>query len=130
MAKRPVFLRYLDQVDHDIIRPSLQPLLKIIDDTFVESLLEFDGATGIQRDLNEDDIFAVAAAQVAFSKIQVISIVLRDDLEFVVAGHIDKVDHGLVYDLAQRLSILGGFASFEIDANEWHGHAPFSVMWV
>jgi len=63
LAEPPVFFWYFDQIDDDIIRTSIQPVLKIIGDTFVESLLELDRAPGIQRDLNEDDIFATVSAR-------------------------------------------------------------------
>ena len=62
LAERPVFFWYFNQVDDDIVRTPVQLVLKIIGDTFVERLLELDRAPGIQRDLNEDDIFAVTVA--------------------------------------------------------------------
>src|SRR5882762_1156610 len=62
-SKRPVLLCDLDQVDHDVLRPRLQLGLDVVDDAFVERLLELDRTPRVQRNLDEDDVIAVTIAQ-------------------------------------------------------------------
>src|SRR5262245_27800273 len=48
--------------------------------------------------------------------------------QLAVRWHIDQVDHGVVDDLPQCLSILNGLSSLRIDTNERHGDPPCMVL--
>jgi hypothetical protein len=70
-TERPVFLRDFHQVDHDVLRPHIQLLIHVVDDALVKRLLLLDGPPRIQRNLDQDDIFAVMIAQIARADIEV-----------------------------------------------------------
>src|SRR5262249_7375309 len=74
--------------------------------------------------LDQDDVLAVAVAEVAFGDIQLLWGVFCDDLELVAIRHADQVGHRLVDDLAQGLAIFYRLAADQIDANEPHRLAP------
>src|SRR5258708_956320 len=120
----PVFFRDLHEIDHHILAPHFQLVVKVVDNTLVKCLFQVDRASGTERDLDENHIIAVSITHVAFGDVQPFRRMFSDDLEFVILRHIDHVDHGLVYNIAQCLLVLDGFATNEIDTHERHGNAP------
>src|SRR5262249_19872928 len=119
-TERPVFLRDLYQVDHHVLLPHTQLRIHVVDDALVKRLLLLDGAPRIQRNLDQDEIFAVIVAQIARADIEGFDRMFGDDLEFIVLRHIDHVAHRVIDDFTDRLSIFDGLTPHEIDANKRH----------
>ncbi len=103
VAERPVFLRHLDQVDHDVLQPHAELRVQVVRDSAVERLLHFHRASLVQRDLDEHDPRRVLDSKVFLRVNELVPAVPGDDLEFVVARHVDHVDHRLVDQFADVL---------------------------
>ena len=65
--------------------------MNIVDNAPVEGLLEVDRTSQAERDLDEDDVAAVAIAEIAVGNVDLPRRVLGDDLELIVLRDMDYV---------------------------------------
>jgi hypothetical protein len=70
IAERPVFFRHLNQIDEDIFPAQFQAFVQAVGNGFVEALLHLDGATAVQRDLQEDAIVRAMDAEIIAVELQ------------------------------------------------------------
>src|SRR5574337_1115444 len=121
VAERPVFGRYIDQADPDVLPAQPRLLRDALGDRLVEGPLDRGRASGVPGDLDEDDAGRVADAQVAIGRMhQLVVRVARDDLETVVGGHVRDPDHGVVDDVTDGAHGLGRGRPGDVDAGKRH----------
>src|SRR5690242_17992054 len=94
IAKGPVLLRYLDEVDDHVLTAQAQPLVQTVGDGLVEALLLLDRAARIQRELDEDAVFGARNAEIVLVSNMVLGRVLADDLETVIQRRVQDVHDG------------------------------------
>jgi hypothetical protein len=55
---------------------------------------------------------------------------IGDDLKAVAFGYVQNLDHGVIDDFSDGLSIFGRLALREVDSGEWHGGCPYQLLGV
>src|ERR1035441_645706 len=103
--------------------------MQSIGDGFVETLLHFDSASGIQCDLQKDAVVRTMDAEVFAVELQTGFRMFSDDLEAVILWDIQDVEHGLIDDLSDLNAILASFSLEKIDTNERHTYSFYLCLY-
>src|SRR5437868_4163818 len=90
-AKRPVFLRYLDEIDPGIFASHTERL-EIVRNAAEKLALLREGASRAQGNLHDHDVVGARDAEVAGVIDQVARLVLREKLEAIELRHVDRLD--------------------------------------
>lgn len=120
MAERPILLCHFDQADEHIVWPQAGTLAQQLRDAQVQRLLLLQRARVVGRDLDEDQVIAARHAHVGGVVAEVGGIVLGDDHELVILGHVEGLAQGLVQAVAKGLAVGLGFAGAHGDVEQGH----------
>ena len=93
-------------------------------DGFEQQLLFLHRAPFADGDLNEHHAITALDPQILRVVDEMLTVVLGEDLEVVVLGHIDTTAQGSVDVLADAFGESGVGVLLDIDANQWNGKAP------
>jgi len=83
---------------------------------FVEAFLLLQGASRIQRELDEHAVLGTRDSKIAFVGDVVLGRMLGDDLKAIVRGRLQGVEHRFVDDVGDRALVVRGLAADDIDA--------------
>src|ERR1700752_5312521 len=120
VAERPVFRKHLNEVDDDVPRPHPRILREPGANLGIRRLLLGARARVADGELNKNDIGAVADAEILGRVAEVSLVMLADNHETVVLGHVEHRAQRVVNAIEQGLAIGGGLASSERNAGERH----------
>src|SRR5712691_9538643 len=120
VAEGPVLLLRLDEVDEDVLGAHARRLAQTRRDAREQRFANLDAPARTERDLDEDDAVGPRDAEVAGVVDQSRLVVLGEDLEAILLGNSDGLDHRAVDRLRERAAELRRRALAQGDADEWH----------
>ena len=120
IPERPILFLNLYEIDEYVLGTKPQSGMESVGHGLVERFLLLDGSTGVERQLDKDAILSASNAKIVFVGDQRADRMLGDDLETVVLGRFQGLDHRLIDDVADRATIFGGLSLDEINACERH----------
>src|SRR5262249_3983490 len=121
VAERPVFLPDLDEPDENVLAPQADARPQAGGDGLVEGLLGLDGASFVQRKLDDQRVGAALDSKIGRVDDERVGRVLGDHLEAVVLRGFERLDHRLVDDVGHGAAVARRLAGRQIDAYERHG---------
>src|SRR5215471_17554204 len=90
VAERPVFLFDLDEVDDDVLAPQADACAEAVGDGLVEGLFGLDGPSVVEGELDDQRVGAALDSQIGRIDDERVARVLRDHLEAVVLGRLER----------------------------------------
>jgi hypothetical protein len=124
VSKGPVLFTDFHQIDEYILAAKLETVVQPVCDRLVKGAFLVDGSPGIERDLDEHAIFRSLDTEVAGVKYEALGWMLCYNLEAIVLGNIQDLDHSVVDHLSDGAAVLNRFALSEIDSNQRHKESP------
>ena len=95
IAERPVLLCHFNQVDKYILRADAGSGRKGLRDCSIEAALHFNGATLVQRDLDQHNVIGARNAEVRWVVDQGVGFVLTHDLKAIFGWYIQNINRDL-----------------------------------
>src|SRR5918994_1493506 len=108
---RPVSLRYLHEVDHQVLRSHSWLFAQQLGDLRVEVFLLLYRAPLIQSDLDKDDVVSAVDAKVARIVDQTVFSMFGEDHELIVLGGTNRFEERLIDTIGESSPVVGGLPS-------------------
>src|SRR5690606_12421291 len=105
MAKRPVLGQGLHKIDEDILGANAGILSELFDYAAIERLLLGESARVVDGNLNYDEIIATRDSKISGAAPKICRVMLRNQHEEIILGHIEGLAHGLIKPVKNRLPI-------------------------
>src|SRR5438477_12068385 len=107
VTERPVFPDDFDEIDEEILRLEPWFLRQQLDRARVEITFLFRLSPRAQCDLHQHDVIGPVDAEISGIVDDAAGVVLAENLEAVVFGHGERLDHRLVNAVSDRTAVIG-----------------------